>query len=267
MSIKVNAIYNEDCIKTMSNMEDNFIDLVVTSPPYDKLRSYNSNSNISIIWNKDVWKPIVKELFRVIKEGGVVVWVVGDSTIKGSETGTSFKQALHFMNIGFRLHDTMIYEKSGSPYPSTVRYYSSFEYMFVFSKGKPKTINLINDKKNKWGGTYTFGNSSNRQVNGTLKKTGKRLIKEFGIRTNIWRYVSGYGYGHVDKIAHKHPATFPEKLVKDHIISWSNINDIVYDPMAGSGTTLKMAKLHNRNFIGSEISREYCDLIIERLGM
>ena len=98
-----------DCLEKMQDIQDSSIDLTVTSPPYDNLRSYNGNN---ALWGEHVWKAAIKDLYRVTKDGGVVVWVVGDATIKGSETGTSFKQALWAMECGFRLHDTMIYAKN-----------------------------------------------------------------------------------------------------------------------------------------------------------
>ena len=251
-----NEIYNENCLETMSRMPDNFIDLTVTSPPYDDLRSYNGYSFD--------FEEVSKELFRVTKDGGVVVWVVGDATIKGSESGTSFKQALHFKELGFNLHDTMIYEKSGVT-PSKVRYYPAFEYMFVFSKGKPKTFNPICDRKNRW--RMRWGKTRVRKKSdGTYGKPYEsKLAPEFGMRRNIWKYLQGGGYGSDDKIAYKHPAVFPEDLAKDHIISWSNEKDLVYDPFMGSGTTAKMCALNDRNWIGSEISSEYCDMISKRM--
>lgn len=254
----INKIICGDCLELLNYIPSNSIDLVVTSPPYDGLRDYTG-------FKFDA-KKTIDSIYRVVKPGGVVVWVVADQTINGSETGSSFEQALHAKTTGFSLHDTMIYEKAGAPFPSKVRYYSTFEYMFIFSKGKPKTINLIADKKNKWGGEYTFGNSSNRNKDGELVASGKRKIKEYGVRNNIWRYASGYGFGQSDKRAFKHPAVFPEQLARDHIISWSNPGDLVLDPMAGSGTTLIQASLLDRNFIGIEISTDYCKLIEERLN-
>jgi len=248
--MKTNVCYLGDCLEVMKGMEDKSVDLTVTSPPYDNLRTYNGYT-----FN---FEEIAKELYRITKDGGVVVWVVGDATIKGSETGTSFKQALFFKEIGFNLHDTMIYEKSTSPFPMHTRCNQLFEYMFVFSKGNPKTWNPIKiptitggQKKEKDGGY--------RQKDGTIKPARyetRKMTKTIG---NIWRYSVG-GKGN------NHPASFPEKLAEDHILSWSNEGDIILDPMAGSGTTLKMAKLNNRNFIGCEISSEYCDIIKERVG-
>ena len=234
----------------MRRMPDNFIDLTVTSPPYDNLRAYNGYSFD--------FESVSKELFRVTKNGGVVVWVVGDATIKGSETGTSFKQALHFKEIGFNLHDTMIYQKDNCPFPSNNRYYANFEYMFVFSKGSPSTFNPISDRVNKSFGRKMSG--TNRQKDGTTKplKNKGLAILEYGVRFNCWLISEG-------KRTKEHPAVFPEKLANDHIISWSNEGDLVYDPFMGSGTTAKMAVLNKRNWIGSEISEEYCKIIERRI--
>ena len=228
------------------------IDLTVTSPPYDNLRNYNGFSFD--------FESIAKELYRITKPGGVVVWVVADATLNGSETGTSFKQALYFKEVGFNLHDTMIWDKENCRFPSPVRYHNSFEYMFVFSKGKPKTVNLIHDRKNKWGGTRVHG--TDRMPNGeTKRKAGhnSRLVKDYGARWNVWRIPN------VGKKDNKHPATFPEQLALDHILSWSNEDDIVMDPMAGAGTTCKMALLNDRKYLGMEISSEYIDIANKRI--
>jgi len=262
-TMEINKVYNESCLNTMVRMPDGFVDLTVTSPPYDNLRSYKNKIDES--WGEHVWKPIIKELFRVTKVGGVVVWVVGDATIKGSETGTSFKQALHAIDCGFNLHDTMIYEKSGVM-PSSNRYCQMFEYMFVFSKGKPNTTNLLKDRKNNWANTKT-GNIGQRQKDGSIKKNGKKTIKKFGLRFNIWRILNEGGWNNKDILTKKHPATFPEQLANDHIISWSNPGDLVYDPFMGSGTTAKMAILNGRKWVGSEISKEYCDVVDERVKL
>lgn len=241
-------LYSENCIETMKRMSDKSVDLVVTSPPYDNLRSYNGYSFD--------FEPIARELFRVVKQGGVLVWVVGDQTIKGSETGTSFKQALLFKEIGFNLHDTMIWEKTGM-LPTQDRYYAIFEYMFIFSKGKPKSTNFIEDKPNKGGGRIQKKDSC---INKGNQKTGNGTFirKHVGRRTNIWRIAIGENSGH--------PAIFPEQLATDHIISWSNEGDTVLDPFMGSGTTGVACKKLNREFIGIEISQEYCDLARRRIN-
>lgn len=243
-----------DCLEVLRTFEDNCIDLTVTSPPYDNLRTYN--------WFSWDFEWIASELYRVTKDWGVVVWVVGDQTIKGSESGTGFKQALYFKEIGFNLHDTMIFEKSGIPFPSSVRYNQSFEYMFVLSKWKPKTINLIRDKKNVMAGESR--NTAKYRTKDWHTKACSWTIAEYGIRNNIWRYKTANSSS-TDKIAYQHPAIFPEQLAEDHILSWSNEWDTVLDPFAGSGTTLKMAKKNNRNYVGIEISEEYCNIIRKRL--
>lgn len=255
--MEVNKIYNEDCLITMGKMPDCFVDLTVTSPPYDDLRNYNGFSF--------EFETIANELFRITKKGGVVVWVVGDGTKNGSRTGTSAKQMLYFMNIGFRLHQRLFYEKTGPP-PDRTRYEETIEEMFVFSVGKPKTINLIKDKKNRWAGVKQFGKRSTREKDGSLTIKPELIINEFGKRTSVWRYKTGFGYSTKDVIAFNHPAIFPEALAHDHIISWSNEGDLVYDPFGGSGTTAKQAEQLNRNWILSEISSEYVSIAETRMS-
>lgn len=251
----INKIIQGDCLEVMKHIPDNSIDLVITSPPYDELRDYDG-------YTFD-FQGIANELYRIIKQGGIVVWVVGDSVINGSESGTSFRQALYFKDVGFNIHDTMIYMKNGSPYPEKTRYYQSFEYMFILSKGKPSIVNLISDRENKWTGSW--GDARKRQKDGTLKNVGKISYNKYGIRYNVWKINTGYGFSTKDKIAYHHPAIFPEKLAGDHIISWSNEGSMVLDPMSGSGTTCKMAKLLNRNYIGIELSEKYCQIARDRI--
>ena len=256
-----------DCLERMKEIESRSVDLTVTSPPYDNLRTYND----SLVWNESIWQAVIKELFRVTKIGGVVVWIVCDATIKGSETGTSFKQALWAMECGLRLHDTMIWEKPNFSMPCKNRYHQVFEYMFVFSKGKPKTCNLIEDKLNKYSGDKVARPSGQRQKNGELKENSayrnnkSKEVKLYGVRDNIWYYAIGKGNSTSDEVAFEHPAIFPEKLAYDHIRTWTNENDLVYDPFMGSETTAKAAIALNRNYLGSEISKEYCDVIQKRL--
>lgn len=257
----LDKFYNIDCLEGLKLLSNDSIDLIVTSPPYDGIRKYNG-------YYFD-FENIVKEIYRTIKPGGVVVWVVGDQTKNGSETGTSFRQALTFLNEGFKLHDTMIYEKNTSSFPARRngnRYTQIFEYMFIFGKGKPKTVNLICDKANKWAGYTNWGKNTKRDADNDLKVTSDiKPVPDFSPRNNIWKYQVNGGYATKDKIAHNHPAIFPDKLAEDHILTWSNEGDIVLDIFAGSGTTLKMAKLNNRRYLGFEISEEYCEIIKERL--
>ena len=244
-------LFNESNLDTMKRMPDNFIDLTVTSPPYDGLRTYNGYSF--------PFENIAKELYRITKDGGVVVRVVGDATVKGSESGTSFRQALYFKEIGFNLHDTMMYRKINYIPLTHNRYEQEFEYMFIFSKGKPKTFNPImvecKTKGSKTNGrTFYQTNSQNIPTEGHKNDA----VKEYKQRGNVWEVPTNAG-------AKGHPAQFPEQLANDHIISWSNEGDIIYDPFAGSGTTGKMAILNKRKCIMSEISSEYCDIIKKRL--
>jgi site-specific DNA-methyltransferase (adenine-specific) len=247
--IEIDQIYNEDCLLTMQRMPDGMVDLVVTSPPYDNLRTYNGYSFD--------FERIAKELYRVVKQGGVVVWIVNDATIDGSETGTSFKQALYFKEIGFKLHDTMIWEKNcAGCLGSNKCYLQNFEYMFIFSKGKLNKFHPIEDRKNKETpsdsrsvhGSYIEGESTNHR---------RIVTKEYGRRTNIWNIQP-------QKLS-KHPAAYPEQLAADHIYSWSEVGGVVYDPFMGSGTTAKMAVRLKRHYIGSEISVEYAELARKRV--
>lgn len=255
--IDKNKIYNENCLITMAKMPDYFIDLTITSPPYDNLRDYKGYSFD--------FKNVANELYRVTKNGGVLVWVVKDATINGNKTLTSFRQCLYFQKIGFNVYDTMIYSKTSGGLPHKGRYRDAVEFMFILSKQKPKSINLIKDRKNKYGGTYTFGKTTVREKNGILGDRNKRLVEEYGYRYNIWEYATGKGNTTSDNFAFEHPAMFPEQLANDHIISWSNENDLIYDPFMGSGTTAKMAIKNNRNWIGSEISKDYCEIIKKRI--
>ena len=249
----VNRIICGDCLEVMKDIPDNSVDMVLTSPPYDNLRDYKG-----YVFN---FEGIAKELFRIIKVGGVVVWVVGDATINGSETGTSFKQALYFKGIGFNLHDTMIYRKINYIPLTHKRYEQEFEYMFIFSKNKPNTFNPIL-KKNKLAGKKYNPNRPRDYDNNAIRhnRSEELFFKEYGQRGNVFGYIVGAGNEKTN-----HPATFPEKLASDHIRSWSNKGDIILDPMNGSGTTTKMAKLLNREYIGIEISPEYCKIAEDRL--
>jgi len=250
-------IYLGDCLEIMPTIPDKSIDLTVTSPPYDNLRTYNN----SLEWGGHIWKPIIQELFRITKDGGVVVWVVGDATIKGSETGTSFKQALYFMECGFNLHDTMIFHKSTPPLTHK-RYEQHFEYMFISVKGKIKTFNPILEEK-KYKDTRE-NRKFRRESNDGIYDMGFSKKEELQkIKSNIWKIFSAGGCS--DKFASGHPAPFPEQLASDHIISWSNENDIVFDPFMGSGTTGKMAVLNNRNFIGIEKEENYFHIAQKRI--
>lgn len=251
--LELNKIYCMDNVQGMKQLDNESVDLVVTSPPYDNLRNYNGFSFD--------FENVCKELFRIVKLGGVIVWIVSDSTINGSETGTSFRQALYFKDVGFNLHDTMIWCKDGGgAVGSNYCYTQNFEYMFVFSKGLPKSIHLICDKQNLSFGKKDGCRTGRRNANGEHKTEVRNHNHEFSRRNNWWRLVPQAEEG-----SSFHPAVFPEILVRDHIISWSNEGDVVLDPFMGSGTTAKVARALGRKYIGFEISQEYVDLANKRL--
>ena len=251
------TLYHGDNVQTMrESIPDASIDLVVTSPPYDNLRTYGGHT-----WD---FEGLAAELWRTIKPGGVVVWVVNDATVDGSETGTSFRQALHFKEIGFRLHDTMIWERAGS-FPETNRYHPAFEYMFVLSKDAPSSVNILKDRQVTNAGQVQKARME-RQPDGAIRRPDRVFVyADTGARYNVWKIKSGYGNATADTFTHNHPAIFPEALARDHILSWSNEGDTVLDPFSGSGTTIKMARLMGRKGIGIEIHQDYCDIAVERL--
>lgn len=244
------TLYNGNCVDILASLLAESIDLTVTSPPYDALRKYQGYSF--------EFESVAQDLLRVTKNGGVVIWVVGDSTVNGSESGTSFRQALYFKEIDFNLHDTMIYAKK-TPIPLTHnRYEQQFEYMFVFSKGKPKTFNPLLEKCTSAGDKNDM--THRRLSDGLSKSSGfGKPHKETRYRYNIW-------YFHKENSGCQHPAMFPEQLAEDHIRSWSNEDDVVLDPMCGSGTTLKKALQLNRKAVGIDISEEYCAMSLARCG-
>jgi site-specific DNA-methyltransferase (adenine-specific) len=266
--LELNQIYCMDNVQGMKQIDDNSIDLTVTSPPYSDLRDYK----------KYKW-----DFYAVAKNGGCVVCVVGDKTIGGTEELIPYKQCLYFNEIGFNVWDTMIYLKDVCPFPANVRYNQMFEFMFVFTKGKPNTFNPLKENKSAreiekiLKGNTSVSSSSFRDKDGNtkradsdermlnrLKNSATSTVKTMG---NVWKFDAGYMKGTKDKIAFDHPATFPDKLAEDHILSWSNENDIVFDPFSGSGTTLKMAKKNNRRYLGFEISEEYCKIAENRLQL
>lgn len=259
MTDKQIIIYNDDCINVLADIDSETIDCVITSPPYDNLRTYNN----TLDWSFELFKNIAKELARVLKKGGIIVWVVNDKTEKGSETGTSFKQALYFKELGLNIHDTMIYRKLNYVPLTHNRYEQEFEYMFVFSKGKPKTFNPIKIPC-KYAGTEKWGNSSFYKTSSdTLTNMGKQKVNDEKIKGNIFEYRVG---STSESKKYKHPAMFPLDLAKDQIKSWTNENDVVLDPFMGGGTTGVACKELNRNFIGIDIVEEYFNIAKERLS-
>ena len=252
-NFELDDIYNIDCLEGMKRLPDNCIDLVVTSPPYDDLRNYNG-------YRFD-FDNIAKELYRVMKPTGVVVWVVGDKIVKGDKSLTSFKQCLYFQQIGFKVHDVMIYKKKNTPFMRSNAYTNCYEFMFVLAKDRVVTFHPIKTKTARSGDEMLV---SNKKADGINNKVKGHLNEEKTL-TNIWEYAVGLGGSTNDKVAFKHPAIFPEKLAQDHILSWSNEGDIVFDPFCGSGTTCKIARLNNRHYLGMEISEEYTEISKKRM--
>jgi site-specific DNA-methyltransferase (adenine-specific) len=250
-----------DCLELMKDIPDGSVDLTVTSPPYDNLRTYKGNIDQ---WNFEKFKAIAKELFRVTAPGGVVVWVVTDATIKGSETGTSFRQALWFKECGFNIHDTMIWLKDGGGACGSKKCYTqNFEYMFVFSKGKPKTVNLIRDRKNSTPGNVhkqSFSRTTQAGEQPDIYTGRSRVTPEFSKRNNWWL---------IERPTNNrtgHPAVFPEQIANDHIVSWSNEGDTVLDCFMGSGTTGVSCVNTGRRFIGMELDQGYFEIAKNRVN-
>jgi site-specific DNA-methyltransferase (adenine-specific) len=250
-------VYNSNCLDYLKTLPDNSVKFTLTSPPYDDIRDYKGYSF--------PFEEIAQELWRTTKVGGVIAWNVADATVKGSETGTSMRQALFFMSLGFRLHDTMIYAKK-NPMPAGVsskRYHQSWEYIFILSKDAPETFNPIMVKA-KFG--HLEANMKHRGKDGELKYT-KTKRNEFTKVRNIFEYSIGGGHSTKDKVAFGHPALMPEQLAHDMIATWTNEGDEVFDPFTGAGTTAKMCLLSNRKFHGTELSLEYCNLVQQRLEL
>lgn len=250
------TLYLGDCIKILKDLEVQ-ADCVLTSPPYDNLRIYGGNHF--------EYKKVIPMILKVLGEGSVCVWVSGDESVDGGETGTSFRQALLFQELGLKIWDTMIYQKNGPSYPAQNKYYQTFEYMFVLSMGKPKTINLIKDRVNRWYGQKWGKTRSRRLKSGELQHSDwyKEEGERFGVRFNVWKYNTGHGYE--DPIAFGHPAIMPSLLAHDHILSWTNPSDLVIDPMMGSGTTGVVCLKQNRKFIGIEIHPDYFKIACDRI--
>jgi len=253
--IELNKLYTADCVDFMKKLEPNLVDLTVTSPPYDDLRDYKGFSF--------EFPKIAEELYRVTKKGGIVVWVVGDRTKNGNRSLTSFKQALTFQEVGFKVHDVMIYRKKNTPFMRSNAYTNCYEFMFVFSKEKVNTFNALKEKTKRNGFEPL---PHNKGADGINKKILKELKTEKA-RTNIWEYAVGLGGTTSDRIAFKHTAVFPERLAEDHILTWTNPGDLVFDPMVGSGTTTKMAFKNGRKYLGCDISEDYIEIANARLKL
>lgn len=259
----INQIYCADSLEFLPKITANSVDLVITSPPYSDLRSYQG----SLDFTKEVFQSLAQELCRIIKVGGVIVWVVGDKTVDGSETGDSFRQVLYFQELGLKIWDTMIFEKHNFANPSTNRYHQIFEYQFILSKGKINTFNPIKDIPSVMYGKTNWGKNTIRRGDELVELPKKEYKNEFGMRRNIWKYSTGGTSDKDNKLACKHPAKFPIKLAEDHIKSWTNAGDLVLDPMCGGGTSCVAAKKLGRNYIGVDKVQDYCDIAKERLKL
>lgn len=249
------TLYCGDCRDVLPSLPQ--VDAVITSPPYDELRTYGGHGFD--------YKLVIPAIVPILSDGAVCVWVVGDSTTDGGESLTSARQAILFQELGLKCWDTMIYEKNGPSYPAKDKYYQTFEYMFVFSNGKPKTINLLDDRPNKWFGQKWGKTRTRRKPDGSLQETPwyKEEGSEFGVRFNIWRYNTGHGYE--DPLAFEHPAVMPLQLAKDHIESWTAPGDTVLDVCMGGGTTGVGCVDLNRKFVGIEIEPKYFDIACKRI--
>ncbi len=252
------TLYCGDCLEVMRELPSESVQCVVTSPPYDNLRVYGGHS-----WD---FECVAHELKRVVCDGGIVCWNVGDSVVDGSETLTSFKQAIYFKDMaGFRVHDTMIYRKRNFSHPERMRYHQIFEYVFIFSNGEPRCFNPIRDKRNRWSGSGTFGKNTIRERDGSMTTRKRNIINELGIRGNVWDCKTA-GQENVCK-ALPHPAMMPFDLCRDLILSWSNPGDTVFDPFFGSGTTGAACVQTGRKCIGIEVNKEYCEIAAKRIDM
>jgi DNA modification methylase len=252
------SLYNGDCLDVMQSIASQSVDLVVTSPPYDEMREYNKFSE----WSFSIFEKIANELTRVLKDGATIVWIVADQTKNGSESCSSFKQAIYFKEMCcLNLHDTMIWQNPGFTAVGSLktRYASVFEYMFIFTKGKIKTFNPIKDKPNITHGREIKGTT--RLANGDIipKSSTGKITSEFGQRYNVWQNT------HEINRNIKHPAPFPVNLIEDHIKSWSNSYDLILDPFLGSGTTGVACQNTNRHFIGIENDKTYFDAAYQRI--
>ena len=259
----INNIFNEDCLITMGRIPNDFIDLVLTSPPYDAMRKYGGNKTYHQRLNETGYsfpfEEIAQELYRTLKPGGVIMWNVADQTIKGSRTGNSMRQALYFMDLGLNLWDHLIWYKTGTPFPSIYRYRNVWENMFIFSKGKPNTFNPIL-KKNKTAGAVRNSRRYRNHQGEFVEGFNGVPIKEFGLDDNVWHIANGANKSYKNKLSVEHPAVMPDEIVRRHIRSWTNEGDLIYDPFLGSATTTRIAREMNRSFIGSELYTPYFEV-------
>jgi len=252
-----NQIYNGDCWELVRELPDECIPLALTSPPYGNMRDYGGHRCDTL--------GLIDELYRVIRPGGIAVWVEQDQ-IKGKRCSDSvFEHGCSFRGMGFQLVSEIVLERAGFRAP-THGHYGTPEVALVFSKGKPTVINIIKDRPNKTAGAPVKHSVRNRQGVLEFQKTGK-VVQPFGRRGCVWRYNAGFNNSSRDEFAFGHPAIMPEQVAEDLIIAFSRPGDLVLDPMCGSGTTLKMALLNHRRFLGFEIHEPYVEIARKRVRL
>ena len=249
----VDQVVCSDNVAVLSSLPAESVDLFVTSPPYDNLRKYGGQP-----WD---FKALAGEMTRTLKVGGVIVWNVSDSVVNGSESLTSMRQAIHFHDVlGLRVHDTQIYLKNSYVPKNHNRYEQAWEYLFVFTKGKPKTFNPILVPCVTAGSRRWRGAEKQNEATYSMKRVNKHTtVKTHKIHPNVF----AYDVGKNAKTTHNAP--FPIELARDAVISWSNVGDFVVDPFVGSGTTVVAAKQLNRHFLGIDIHKPYCAETLRRL--
>ncbi len=253
----IDQIHCRDAVAGMRELTHDFIPLTVTSPPYDDLRGYGGHR-----FDQRAFEAVADELWRVTMPGGVVVWVVADQ-IDGGYSGTSFRQALHFQEAGFRIHDILIMARSGGRWCGGNRY-GIVEFAFVFSKGRPRSVHLIRDRDNKHAGLLRRFKA--RMLDGRLRYAPRaKPVAVKGVRGPVWECHAGFQKTTRDRYAYVHPALMPEDMARDLIVSWSRPGDLVFDPMAGAATTCKMALLNHRHYLGFEVHEPYYRLAVRRM--
>ena len=257
MQIQVNKIICEDNITYLKTLPDECIDFVITSPPYDALRDYNG-------YKLDL-HGLGVELLRVLKDGGICVMVIQDSTRDFAKSLTSFRTIVDWCdNIGFRLFECNIYNRQGTEGAWwKKRFRVDHEYMPIFLKGKrPQYFDKENIKiPSKHGGKIMTG-ANIRTKNG---QTGSRKVKINPTKCPGTVMTFGNTCGGESKLKSKHPAVFPNMLAYDMIECFCPEDGTVLDPFNGSGTTTLAAKCLGRNYIGIDVSEEYNKIARERL--
>ena len=241
-----NSIVLGDCVEGMRSLPPDLVPCTVASPPYGALRHYHGNHQFD-------FEAAAAELWRITRPGGVVCWVVREEVVDGSESGEASEQRLFFRDLGFRLHQTIVMERYGSRARSPGRYGESLEYAFILAKGKPATVRLLRDRRNKTAGKLVT--ATHRYPDGSYR-VQRYEVDEWGYRKAVWYFAQGMHVA-TDPVARLHQAPMPEAMAEDLILSYSREGDLIFDPFAGVATTAKMALLNHRNYFGYEINAIY----------